>query len=316
MRKNRMFKIIAAVLTSVVIGSGTVFAGAIITSGDISMGIFDEGHLGFGDVGLNLSGVGDAIIPGNLYEGWGVSGSGKAGYADFFASGIVNLSSDSFSSSASTATSVVHLTDLLDLQVTQAYAPSAGAPLSLFEDTVTITNRGSSSISNVRYTRVMDWDVPPTPFDEYVTIGGVPSANLLYSSDNGFASPNPLTAGGFINPATVNANFVDNGSSDHGALFTFRFGSLAAGSSKTFSIFYGATTSETDAATALSDVGAEVWSLGQSNGGETSGAPGTFIFAAKGVNSTPVPEPSSLLLLSSGIISLGGIGVWRKRRHV
>lgn len=324
LRKNKMFKIIAAVLTSVVMGSGTVFAGAIITSGDISMGIFDEGHLGYDDpvdalgpVGLSLTGVGDAIIPITpwfcLCEGWGVSGNGTdSGYAhDLF--GVWNLSVVSFGSSASTATSVVRLISLPDLQVTQAYAPSADAPLSLFEDTVTITNSGSSSISDVRYTHVMDWDLPPTPPYEYVTIGGLSAANLLYSSDNGFAVPDPLTAGGFIDPATVNVNFEDIGAYDGGALFNFGFGSLAAGKSRTFSIFYGATTNESDAFSALTAVGAEVYSFGQS---ETTGAPGTFIFAAKGVGGTPVPEPSSLLLLSSGIISLAGIGAWRKRRHV
>lgn len=315
MRKNKMFKIIAAVLTSVVMGSGTVFAGAVITSGSISMGIYDEGHLGFGDVGLYLDPLGDAIMPGGPFEGWGVSGSGITGYADLAASGVVNLSFDSFSSIGSTsATSVVHLTSLSDLEVTQAYGPSASA--SLFKDMVTIRNRGLSEITDVRYTRVMDWDVPPIEGFEFVTIGGLPSANLLYSSDIGFATPDPLTAGGFIDPATVNVNFEDIGPYDGGALFNFGFGSLAAGESKTFSIFYGATTSETGAFSALSAVGAEVYSLGQTvDGGQITGAPGTYIFGFKGPVPS-VPEPSSLLLLSSGIISLAGIGAWRKRRHV
>src|SRR5262245_23391370 len=51
-------------------------AGAVISNGPVSLGIFDTGNLGFnpgtGAVGLSLAGVGDAITPGILAEGWGV----------------------------------------------------------------------------------------------------------------------------------------------------------------------------------------------------------------------------------------------------
>src|SRR5689334_2509259 len=78
-------------------------AGQVITSGPVSMGIFDEGHLGFDRVGLNLAGVGDAIIPGCLCEGWGVAGNGVAGYANVSEDGGPNnLVVDSFTGTAST----------------------------------------------------------------------------------------------------------------------------------------------------------------------------------------------------------------------
>ena len=71
---------------------------------------------------------------------------------------------------------------------------------------------------------------------EYVTInrGAPPPANLIYSDDNGFSDNIPFTfdgrrATGRLTPATVNANYVDKGPADHGARFTFSFGTLAAG---------------------------------------------------------------------------------------
>src|SRR5262249_39731033 len=149
---------------------------------------------GTGAVGLSLAGVGDAITPGILAEGWGVAGNGIWGGADRdeIGGGSFNVTVDSFSSTATTATSTVHLSTLPDLQIRQAYAPSAGAPNQLFEDVVTLTNNGGSAINDLRYTRAMDWDIPPTVFNEFVTHGGLPAANLLYSDDNGFTAPNPL----------------------------------------------------------------------------------------------------------------------------
>ena len=103
-----------------------------------------------------------------------------------------------------------------------------------------------------------------------------------------------------------------HGPADHGALFDFDFGSLAAGQSVSFDIFYGAATSTVDAIDALSDVGAEVYSLGQWGAGGTDGAPITYAFGFKGVGGTPippsgVPEPASfgLIAIGSGLLALG-----------
>jgi len=300
------------------LGTQTAQAGAVIDNGSgVSMGIFDQGHLGFDGVGIFLAGVGDAITPGCLCEGWGVAGNGIPGWGSVDDGGISNLTVDSFVSTASTATSIVHLTSLPDLMVTQAYAPSVGAPATLFEDLVTITNTSGATITDIRYRRVMDWDVPPTEFDEFVTIGGLPAANLLFSNDNGFDTSNPLggTGGDLAGCGTL-VNFTDCGPADHGAHFDFGFGDLAAGESKSFSIFYGAARTEGDALAALGAVSAEIYSLGQSNGGEKTGAPGTFIFAFKGVGGTPfepIPEPTSMMLLGTG---LAGLLASRKRMRV
>nr|MBI3613040.1 PEP-CTERM sorting domain-containing protein [Nitrospirota bacterium] len=180
--------------------------------------------------------------------------------------------------------------------------------------------------TDLRYRRVMDWDIEPTYFDEFVTIHGWPATNLLATSDNGFATADPL-GGGHADLAGcgLNANFTDCGPADHGANFDFGFPALAAGDSQSFRIFYGGAGNETDALAALGAVGAEVYSFGKCNpsderGGACSmpdGAPNTFIFAFAGVGGTPVPpsvpEPASLLLFGSG---LAGLAAWRMRRKV
>lgn len=121
-----------------------------------------------------------------------------------------------------------------------------------------------------------------------------------------------------MSAGTTNVNFADSGPNDHGAYFTFSFGALAAGESKTFNIFYGAADSEANAFSALSKVGAEVYSFGQSNtvGGPSAGTPSTFIFAFSGVGGTPVspvPEPETYAMLLAGL-SLVGFAARRKNK--
>ena len=77
--------------------------------------------------------------------------------------------------------------------MTHDYHPSPDTP-NLYEVVVTITNTsGGAAISDVRYRRVMDWDIEPTPFFEYVTMVPGTSPELTFTSNDGFASANPLS---------------------------------------------------------------------------------------------------------------------------
>ena len=202
-----------------------------------------------------------------------------------------------------------------DLSVTHAYKVSASTDL--FEAVVTITNNSLVTMTDTRYRRVMDWDIPFDEFREYVTIQGTATTtDLLASSDNGFATANPL-GGGVTDIAGcgITVDFTDCGIADHGALFDFGFGDLAAGESLTFSIFYGASANEKDALSALGTVGAELFSLGQESGDPVTGTPATFIFGFSGVGGVPIiptPAPGVLALMSIGLV---GVAVRRRKRQ-
>lgn len=319
------------------LGVGGAQAAAQINTDQTWLGVNDLGHLNTPDLlgvtinagatGVTFEPVGDATSPGCLCEGWGAAANGIGGQAAVSNGGVQNVTGDSFASTATTATSVTHLTSLPDLQITHQYQPAAGVS-NMFEGIVTLTNLGAGTLTDVRYTRVMDWDIPPTEFSEFVTIQGTATTtNLLYSSDDGFEPPNPLAGRSPISCFPDTTDFVDCGPDDHGALFDFGFGDLAAGESTSFSIFYGAAATESAALAALGTIGAELFSLGQCNpaadtacGGPDTGTPATFIFAFTGVGGEPVippgpggvPEPSVLWLMGAGLAGVAGI---RRRKQ-
>jgi hypothetical protein len=273
-------------------------AQAMINNGVIELGVDATGQLniccgapssgtGTPFVGLRYLPTGaEATAPGCLCEGWGVSYDGAvSGYANN-AVGSAGLALNSFVGVNGGLTAVVDV-NAGDLNVVHDYHPAAGTA-DLYEATVTITNQGAVAHNNVEYRRVMDWDVEPTAFSEHVTIddSGAAPAPLQFSSNDGFASADPLTPWtnlGFVGPGT-GAPFFDAGPADHGALFEFDFGTLAPGASVTFNIYYGAARDEATAYADLASVGATLYSFGQpsSPGGPNLGQPNTFIFAFGG----------------------------------
>lgn len=176
-------------------------------------------------------------------------------------------------------------------------------------------------ITDLRYVRVMDWDIPPTEFTEAVSIVGTGTTALLETShDDGFSTANPLGFTSPIDPATLNVDFIDNNPTwDHGAYFRFNFGTLADGADYVFRIFYGAAANETLARAAVGAEGIELYSFGQDESDVTGGTPRTYIFGFSGVGGTPVepppvtvPEPGSLMMLG---LAMAGVTFIRRRQR-
>jgi hypothetical protein len=331
--KNVDVKVIALAVALVGLTSAPAMAQAVITNGSgLGLGIKATGAMGVsmalpaeagapGGLPANASLVGlsfvanygsglqwrDATTPGCMCEGFGVSANGIAGYDGNGFSNLTILDPGGTTVGTSGYQTLVALTSLPGVTIAHDYHPSASP--NLYEATVTITNTTAATVTDVRYNRTMDWDVPPTDFNEFVTLKGAGLGDLIDSCDDGFESANPLSDCSAIVAGNEDANFTDVGPFDIGARFTFGFGDLAAGASKTFKIYYGAAGSESAALAALALAGAEgIYSLGQSNGGQTSGAPATFIFGFGGVGAPPidpdptaVPEPASMLLIGGGL---------------
>ena len=314
---------------------------SIIDNGSfIQLGIQLHGHLNVGGgtpsmefestelVGLRyIPTNGEATAAGCLCEGWGVSADAGAdgtfaGYANLQGGtpddggpvGLVLQSGTGLypgpagekkakAESVGTRFRSIVKTTNGRLRVTHDFFPS---PLTnkLYQVDVTIENTGPTVLRDVRYRRVMDWDVAPFAFSEWVEIHVGSAANLLRATTDGFQSANPLSTPGpdvGVPPTTLTPGSPDyvGGPTDQGALFDFTFGSLAPGGKRTFRIFYGAARTRAEARIAVTAVGGEAYSFGIPRGeagGRVVTGPHVFIFAFSGVggNAPPVADEQSV----------------------
>ncbi|SFM82223.1 type IV pilus assembly protein PilY1 [Nitrosomonas nitrosa] len=358
MRKKLIRKILLLAICGIGLGWSHVHAAGILSNGTVALGVKDSGGLnvsssttiygpsftspGTGTVSgtgvrglfINSTSGHEATYPGCLCEGWGaaIASLGITGYDGNGVFGITPISSvfGTDGSGNGIATTVVSIGGVLE--VTHDFKPSASSYL--YQVDVTLKNISGADLgsgdTDLRYTRLMDFDTEPTAFSEYITLERGGSANLLTTSDDGFEPADPLfTTSSLSACAPVGASFSDCGPNDHGARFDFGFSGLLGvddpttdgdDTMRSFTIFYGAAPSESLADAARLAVGAGVYAYGQCDSSldpacsEISGTPITYIFAfeSTSVGAPPpseVSEPTALALLGIGLIGL----TWSRR---
>jgi len=353
MKKMLKRNLLAAAICSVGFAASHVYAAGILSNGTVALGVQNSGALnvpgsttihgpaftspgtgtvrGTGVRGLFINDTSgyDATFPGCTCEGWGaaIASLGITGYDGNGVSGITPVSSI-FGTDAlgnGIATTVVNIGSVL--QVTHDFKPSVSDNLYQVDVTLKNISKGdlgdtSAGSTDLRYTRLMDFDTEPTAFSEYITINRGGASNLLTTSDDGFERADPLfTTTSIAACAPVGASFTDCGPNDHGARFDFGFPGLAVDGERKFTIFYGAAPTEALADAARGLVNAGVYAYGQCNNArdpscsESTGTPITYIFGfeGSGVGAPPagsVPEPTILALLGIGLLGFS----WNRQR--
>ncbi len=277
-----------------------------ITNGLIRMGVHAEGHLnvpgydassgtGTTTVGLRwMPTNADALAPGCECEGWGIADidAGLGGWANENFGGTQDLTLQQAAFDTASGVSEVGAGVGSPFVVRHEFS-IAQETANLFQVDVTITNNTTAAgyflglydygPLTPTYRRVMDWDVEPTAFSEYVTIGakgGHLPPEVVQATNDGFASPDPR------DPATdlgARGLFEDFGPGDHGALFDMQLPEIDPGESVTFTLFYGAGATTAMARDALRLVDADAWSLAEPDvpDGATTGEPNAFAFGLR-----------------------------------
>ncbi|MDA7843340.1 hypothetical protein N9A22_04745, partial [Methylophilaceae bacterium] len=323
--------------------SAIIYNSTTVEEQQIALGIRKEGQMGalLGNIAENAPDTGtgiaykfdgsrsqgyksgwyDATTPGCLCEGWGAGfvdrvGRQSHGRANEFSGGVQNIEVKSFVSDETSITSTVWIKDSLDqtvLEVTHRFGPAAKVPGALFQALVTMTNISGDSLQDVRYNRTMDWDVPPTEFNEYVTIKGAAASaaspntpKILYSGDNGFMTPDPFSSSRSYG-SYRNRDVDRGGPRDHGFTATFKLGELLCGEAHTFMIYYGAAADRPTMEAAFVTEDVPLYSIGESadrkNGDLVSPSDVSYGFGFKGLSGSAIAPslPTKTAILPGGI---------------
>jgi len=290
----------------------------VITNGTFSMGVDSvNGNIYDVPTGIGfrrLSDGYDPIAPGSPREAWGISAGTVAGFADPQDFGVVNISAGTLvinggGTGATISNSLLDPTGASLLTLTQTYNFVPGNA-NVVEITESITNvSGVSQLVN--FARNVDWDVAPTEFNENTLVtklGGPATAASFY----GFENPSPLVP--FGSPATVG---VVNGPADLGTGVQLNLGTLAAGATTSFDIYYGLNMIGQSPAGLTAQIntlsGSWFTSTGYSSDGDFNTATNSIVMAI-GPAISSVPEPSSVALLAIGAVSCVGM-TWHRRRR-
>ena len=322
--------------------SAIIYNSTTVEEQQIALGIRKEGQMGarLGNIAENASDTGiaykfdgsysqgyksgwqDATTPGCLCEGWGAGfvdrvGRQSHGRANESKGGVQNIEVKSFVSDETSITSTVWIKDSVGqpvLEVTHRFGPAAKVPGALFQALVTMTNISGDSLQDVRYNRTMDWDVPPTEFNEYVTIKGAAASaaspntpKILYSGDNGFMTPDPFSSSGSYG-SYRNQDVDRGGPTDHGFTATFKLGELLCGEAHTFMIYYGAAADRPTMEAAFVTEDVPLYSIGESANRDRYGrrvdpSDVSYGFGFKGLSGSAIAPslPTKTAILPGGI---------------
>jgi hypothetical protein len=301
-----------AVLAILLTAQGTGQAAWVISSTGYNVGIYDYGELynqlNNGGVGFQRTSDGyDAIEPGTPRDSWGVSAGTLSGYANHASNGVVNIIPNgvpAFGTSSGFLSTFLNDGGSNFLQIDQSYSFAAANVLKI---ATTITNVTSVTLP-VRFSRNVDFDVAPTQFAEISKVDPL-SSPIAAASYGAFESPDPLVPYGFSTPSTG----LVSGIGDYGAAYQLDLGTLNAGASSSFNVYYGISTPvETS-----DDLRNQIYSLGATFV-ITSESTENYAVVLYGCNSAavaygPVPEPGTMVLLFCGPLGLLCYA-WRKRR--
>lgn len=234
--------------------------GAQLSNGTIDIGVTRLGSVILDDVGLRRadSPETEVLAQGCACEAWGIGNQWDHGSVDSDGAAD-NVLLRSFEADADSAEIV---TTTGDLRVTHEYEPSSDEDLYAVNVTVERTGVLVNS-DHVTYRRAVDFDVAPTPFEEYVTWAKTPDgddSHVVVLTNDGFAYADPTSAATSLG----SVGYVDRyGPSDQGGLIDLDLGPVRPGSPVTFTLYFGVALDADEARASVEDVGADVYLLGE-----------------------------------------------------